>query len=98
MVRQSVRNRGGCPRSARPRHTEPGRGIAGCGYGGRGGAVDDIHIDVDGSIQNPAWSADGEQLLATVWRGGYNVGPADVVIVSADGGSARELVADGWTT
>jgi TolB protein len=57
---------------------------------------DDVPIDTDGSVQNPAWSPDGTELLVTVWRGGYNAGPADLLIVAVDGGEPRTLVADGW--
>jgi TolB protein len=57
---------------------------------------DDIDAGVDGSVQNPAWSPDGNELLVTVWRGGYNVGPADLMVIPLDGGETRTLVADGW--
>lgn len=55
-----------------------------------------VEIVLDGSVQNPAFSPDGTQLLVTVWRGGYNVGPADLVVIPLDGGEPWELVADGW--
>lgn len=58
--------------------------------------VRDVVVEVDGSVQNPAWSPDGSELLVTVWRGGYNIGPADLAIVAAGGGEPRMLVADGW--
>jgi len=35
-------------------------------------------------------------LLVTVWRGGYNLGPADLVVVPLDGSEPWELIADGW--
>jgi TolB protein len=54
-----------------------------------------IGADIDGSVQNPAWSPDGSRLVVTVWRGGYNVGPADLVIIDLATGAARTLVADG---
>jgi dipeptidyl aminopeptidase/acylaminoacyl peptidase len=50
---------------------------------------------IDGSVQNPAWSPDGSQLLVTVWRGGYNVGPADLVFIDLATDAFRTLVADG---
>lgn len=57
---------------------------------------DDIVVDAAGSAQNPAWSPDGSELLVTVWRGGYNVAPADLLIVPLAGGDPRVLVSDGW--
>lgn len=56
----------------------------------------DIELDIEGSVQNPAWSPDGNELLVTVWRGGYNATPADLVVVPLDGGEPRVVVADGW--
>jgi TolB protein len=55
-----------------------------------------FEISLEGSVQNPAFSPNGTQLVVTVWRGGYNVGPADLVVVPLDGGEPWELVADGW--
>ena len=55
-----------------------------------------FEVSLEGSVQNPAFSPDGTQLVVTVWRGGYNVGPADLVVVPLDGGEPWELVADGW--
>lgn len=55
-----------------------------------------VEIILDGSVQNPAFSPDGTQLLVTVWRGGYNLGPADLVVAPLDGGEPWVLVADGW--
>jgi TolB protein len=55
-----------------------------------------VEIGLEGSVQNPAFSPDGTQLVVTVWRGGYNVGPADLAVAPLDGGEPWELVADGW--
>jgi TolB protein len=55
-----------------------------------------VEIRLEGSVQNPAFSPGGAQLVVTVWRGGYNEGPADLVVVPLDEGDAWELVADGW--
>lgn len=54
-----------------------------------------LEIAVAGSLQNPAWSPDGAQLLFTRFRNGYNLGPADLAIYDRRDGSVRILVADG---
>jgi TolB protein len=66
------------------------------GHSAAAAPFDDIVTDIEGSVQNPAWSPDGQELLVTVWRGGYNVGPADLLVVPLDGGEPLVLVADGW--
>jgi len=38
------------------------------------------------SAQNPAFSPDGGRLVFTLFRNGYNRGPAELWIVGADGG------------
>lgn len=53
-----------------------------------------LQINLTGSLQNPAWSPDGSQLLITRWRSGYNVGPADLVIVDVATGGTRTLISD----
>jgi TolB protein len=60
-----------------------------------GTLVSGVGFAIDGSVQNPAWSPDGRQLLVTVWRGGYNVGPADLVVIDLATDAFRTLVADG---
>jgi TolB protein len=54
-----------------------------------------IPIETSGSLQNPAWSPDGDSLVITAWRGGYNEGPADLLQVSLDDHAVRTLVSDG---
>ena len=54
-----------------------------------------LNIEMDGSLQNPAWSPDGNEILFTNWRGGYNEGPADLVIYDLEDGSVRTLISNG---
>ena len=54
-----------------------------------------VGTGIEGSVQNPAWSPDGDELLVTVWRGGYNVGPADLAVIDLVTDRARSLVDDG---
>jgi TolB protein len=54
-----------------------------------------VSIPVDGSLQNPAWSPDGNSLLFTVFRDGYNKEPADLLVVDLASRRTRALVADG---
>ncbi|MBN2802718.1 MAG: PD40 domain-containing protein [Deltaproteobacteria bacterium] len=54
-----------------------------------------VAISLDGSLQNPAWSPDGETLLITRFRNGYNEEPADLFMVEAGDGTATTLVSDG---
>lgn len=55
----------------------------------------EVDIPAEGSLQNPAWSPDGASLLVTRFSGGYNAGPADLLVVDPGGNSARVLVSDG---
>lgn len=48
-----------------------------------------------GSFQNPAWSPDGQSLLVTRFRNGYNREPADLLIIDLHTNSVRTLVSDG---
>ena len=62
------------------------------------GRADDarhLAIDLDGSLQNPAWSPDSDALLFTRFRDGYNAEPADLFIVELPDGEPRSLVEDG---
>jgi TolB protein len=54
-----------------------------------------IPIILDGSLQNPAWSPDGEAIVFTRFRNGYNEGPADLVIYDFESGTIRILISDG---
>ncbi len=54
-----------------------------------------LATDPAGSLQNAAWSPDGESILLTRFRQGYNVGPADLVIVEVSSGAVRTFVSDG---
>jgi TolB protein len=40
----------------------------------------EIAIDIDGSLQNPAWSPDGQQIILSNFLHGYNKGPANIVL------------------
>lgn len=61
----------------------------------RGDGATLVSITSSGSHQNPAWSPDGLSLLFTRWRNGYNVEPADLLIVDLLDDSVRTLVSDG---
>jgi len=54
-----------------------------------------VNIAVEGSLQNPVWSPDGNSLLFTRFRDGYNAGPADLFVVELGSGNIRMLVSDG---
>jgi TolB protein len=54
-----------------------------------------LEIPLEGSLQNPAWSPDGQALVFTRFRDGYNQGPADLFIYDFDTNSVRPLVMDG---
>lgn len=74
---------------------DPGGATSGGGDGVRTDGATPVPIELSGSLQNPAWSPNGDELLLTRFRGGYNVGPADLLIAEPDGGAARVLVSDG---
>ena len=54
-----------------------------------------VNISVEGSLQNPAWSPDGNSLLFTRFRDGYNAGPADLFVVELGPSDLRALISDG---
>lgn len=54
-----------------------------------------VNIPADGSLQNPAWSPDGNSLLFTRFKDGYNAEPADLFVVDLSSGSTRVLISDG---
>ena len=54
-----------------------------------------LSLNLTGSLQNPAFSPSGRYLLLTRFRGGYNVGPADLIVADLTTDSAYVLVGDG---
>lgn len=54
-----------------------------------------LAIDLEGSLQNPAWAPGSDGLVFTRFRDGYNAEPADVYVVGVDGTGLRALVKDG---
>ena len=54
-----------------------------------------LQVPAAGSLQNPAWSPDGREVLLTRFRSGYNSGPSDLLVYNLDTGEVRTLVADG---
>jgi TolB protein len=54
-----------------------------------------LRIPLHGSLQNPAWSPDGQSIAFTRFRNGYNKGPADVYVFNMATNTLRPVVADG---
>ena len=54
-----------------------------------------VNIPVEGSLQNPQWSPDSNSLLFTRFRDGYNIEPADLVVVDLTSSNIRVLISDG---
>jgi TolB protein len=54
-----------------------------------------LDIQLSGSLQNPAFSPDGNSIVFTRFRNGYNEEPADLYIYNLQSGQLRELVSDG---
>jgi TolB protein len=54
-----------------------------------------VNIALTDSLQNPAWSPDGNSILFTIFKNGYNQEPADLSIVVLESNSLRLLVSDG---
>lgn len=54
-----------------------------------------VNISESGSLQNPAWSPDGDSILFTCFSAGYNSEPADLMVVNLENHSVRTLVSDG---
>ncbi len=54
-----------------------------------------LQIAMQGSLQNPAWSPDGDAILFTRFRTAYNEEPADLFIMNLSSGEPHELVSDG---
>jgi TolB protein len=79
--------------------------IAGCSTGGnsnpetssngRNDLAYPISIQLEGSMQNPAWSPDGKSVVFTRFRNGYNEGPSDLAVYDFETGTTKILVSDG---
>lgn len=54
-----------------------------------------LAVNASGSLQNPAFSPDGNQLVLTRFRNGYNQGPADLLVFDRHTQTIRTLVEDG---
>jgi len=54
-----------------------------------------VETELDGSLQNPAWSPDGRSLLITRFDNGYNREPSDLYTIDLSSHQAAVLVADG---
>jgi TolB protein len=56
-----------------------------------------LDIDLSGSLQNPAFSEDGQQIVFTRWTKGYNRGAADLYIFNLKTKKLVKLLSDGKT-
>ncbi|MBN1597019.1 MAG: PD40 domain-containing protein [Bacteroidales bacterium] len=54
-----------------------------------------MEIPLSGSLQNPAFSPDGDAIVFTRFRNGYNEEPADLVVFNLENGTVHTLVMDG---
>lgn len=54
-----------------------------------------LDIPISGSLQNPAFSPDGNAIVFTRFRNGYNQDPADIFIYNLESGNIDTLVLDG---
>lgn len=54
-----------------------------------------LDIPLSGSLQNPAFSPDGDAIVFTRFRNGYNLDPADIFIYNLESGNIDTLVMDG---
>ena len=54
-----------------------------------------LDIDLSGSLQNPAFSPDGESIVFTRFTDGYNEEPADLYIYNLETEELKVLVSDG---
>jgi TolB protein len=61
----------------------------------RGDSAVRLDVELTGSLQNAAWSPQGDAFVITRFREGYNSEPADLYIVDVDGDVGGELVSDG---
>jgi TolB protein len=60
----------------------------------RSDGAERLNISVNGSLQNPAWSPSGTELLFTSFHEGYNSEPADLIVFNTASGEGRILVSD----
>lgn len=58
-------------------------------------AARQLPVILSGSLQNPAFSPDGSQLVLTRFNSGYNEGSADLVVFTISNSNTTTLVADG---
>ena len=54
-----------------------------------------LEISLSGSLQNPAFSPDGEAIVFTRFRNGYNIEPADIFIYNIESQTIDTLVMEG---
>jgi TolB protein len=54
-----------------------------------------LNIPISGSLQNPAFSPNGNAIVFTRFRNGYNQEPADILIFYMEGNTLDTLVMDG---
>jgi TolB protein len=54
-----------------------------------------LNIPLSGSLQNPAFSPDGDAIVFTRFRNGYNEGPADIFTYNLQSSEVDTLVMDG---
>lgn len=54
-----------------------------------------LDISLSGSLQNPAFSPDGNSIVFTRFRNGYNEEPADLFIYNLQSGQTTTLVSEG---
>ncbi len=53
-----------------------------------------LKIPLKGSLQNAVWSPGADAIVFTLFKGGYNKGPADLVIYNLKSGVTKTLVSD----
>jgi TolB protein len=75
--------------------SDPGLAISPTSGLGQSGSPVQAAIPLEGSLQNPAWSPEGDKLLFTVFHDGYNLGPADIMIFTLKDQTVETLVSDG---